>query len=769
MRLGVAWLVAVSAALGLLGLGIVRGAAASRREAQTNVDRIARADAAARARALDEYFSRARAVLLLAAQNPAFRDFYDAPGPVDRRLRDGGQALDDVISQMRYLHSLYPDSLGEICFIDRHGAENARLVRGVTAAAADLSADESANAFFAPTIGIPVGEVLQAAPYVSPDTNDWVISNSTPLVGRDGTVTAMLHYEVSLQSFRQLIVRVGGDYRVRIVDVGASNGVLADSAPPQAGTLTDRVTDWPTAVPQLAAGVAKVGHNRVAFQRVGSSRYNENHWVVLVDVPPATIELWGLANGKTLSLTGLALANLVLVGFGMRARRLRVMADTDQLTGLVNRRRFARDAARALSQARRSGTFVAVAIADLDRFKEVNDTLGHVAGDDLLRLVAARLADAVKSEDVVARLGGDEFALLLSGLGSPDDAIVRARQIAEALRDPFTVNDVRFSVEASIGLAVSEVHGDEIEHLLQNADVAMYAAKRQHLGVVVFQRDLEVHKPEQLALLGDLRTAIQRSELQVHYQPKISLTSGETVGVEALVRWTHATLGEVPPNEFVALAECSSLIRPLTQFVLDHALEQCRKWTDAGRRLSVAVNISARSLHDRDFSDRVLASIARWRVDPTLVVLELTESAIMTDPARARRTLIGLHEAGVQISIDDFGTGYSSLAYLQALPIDELKIDRGFVAQVDDRCGSVIVHAVIDLARNLGLRVVAEGIEDEPTAAHLKALGCDVGQGFVWSPALRPTELDSWLDRRSQDRVGDPSDPRLGALVGTTG
>ena len=750
-RVGMVWFVAVAAALGLLSWGLISGASASRAEAQRNIDTTALADVNEKATALDEYFSRARSVLLLAAQNPSFRDFYQLPGPTEQRLRDGGQALDDVLAQMRYLHSLYPDSVGEICFIDKHGAENARLVRGISAPIADLSPDERGNSFFAPTLGVPVGEVLQAAPYVSPDTGDWVISNSTPLVGRDGNVTAMLHYEVSLESFRRLILRAGGEDRVRLVDV-VSGDVVADTAGSQAATSEVAGSNWIKSLPASNEGITEVRGRRIAYQHVSSSRFNENHWVVLMDLSTANANLAGLATGRMLGIVGLAIAILFLAAVGARARRLRVVADTDLLTGLANRRSFVREADRAVAQARRTGSFAAVAIADLDRFKVVNDTLGHLAGDDLLRLVAQRLAAAVGPNDLVARIGGDEFALLFDGLGSAAAAAVCGRRVAEALREPFTVNDVTFSVEASIGLAIGGLHGDDVEPLLQAADVAMYTAKRQHVGVMVFASDLEVHRPEQLALLGDLRNAIRDGDLQVHFQPKVALDSGRTVGFEALVRWNHPTLGDVPPAEFVELAECSSLIRPLTQFVLDRALEQCRRWRDAGRDLTVAVNISARSLHDVDFSERVLSSIARWRVDPSLLVLELTESAIMTDPDRAKTTLVGLHGAGVQISIDDFGTGYSSLAYLQSLPIDELKIDRGFVAQLDDRCGSVIVRAVIDLARNLGLRVVAEGIESERTAANLRALGCDVGQGYTWSEALPAEALDRWLDSRAQDR-----------------
>jgi EAL domain-containing protein (putative c-di-GMP-specific phosphodiesterase class I) len=310
------------------------------------------------------------------------------------------------------------------------------------------------------------------------------------------------------------------------------------------------------------------------------------------------------------------------------------------------------------------------------------------------------------------------------------------------------VHGVTFSLEASIGVAISGHHGDDATVLLQRADAAMYSAKNDHTGIAAFHRDLEVGGPERLALLNELRNAIADKALTVHYQPKVDLRTGVVVGVEALVRWDHPRLGLVMPTTFVELAERSSLIAPLTRFVLDEALAQSRAWSAAGHVLSVAVNISSRSLGDAEFAGMVLDALARSGVPARQLVLELTESAIMTDPLTASQVLHDLHRVGVQISIDDFGTGYSSLAYLQALPLDELKIDRSFVERLDDVSGNAIVQSIIGLARNLGLRVVAEGVETERARDVLHVLDCDVGQGYLWSRAVPAGDVSSWIAER---------------------
>ena len=728
--------------LAMLGWGLVSGAADDHAQAQAKLDAAARSIAIEKTSALDEYFDRARSLLLLAAQNPSFRQYYER--------RNGGAnadvarpAMTDVDAALEYFHRLYPDSIGEVCFIDRAGSENARIVHGISAAPSELSADETSNAFFGPTLAVPVNEVLQATPYISPDTNDWVISNSTLLPAENGQVLAMLHFEVTLESFRQLLGLTSSGHQISIVDSRTGVIVADDEGEMAPGPVFGSKIG--VAIPP-GDGLSEIGGRRFAHSQVMRTPYNENEWTVIVEVPSASYTLGGVWNARTVELVAAALALLALGWFAARGNRLRAAAYTDGLTGLPNRRQFLQDADRLLAQAGRAGTGLAVLLLDLDRFKEVNDCLGHLAGDELLREVGPRVQQVLLPEDSIARLGGDEFAVLLGSVTDSQEAGAMAARIADVLRQPFQSGSYAFEIEVSIGIALSGVHGDTTEVLLQRADIAMYAAKREHLGIVTFEAELDVHRPEQLTLLGDLREAIRTNDLTVCFQPKVALATGSVVGVEALVRWQHPERGLVPPEEFVVLAETSSLIGPLTNFVLDEALAQCGRFAQLGWELTVAVNVSARSVRDPRFTELVLDALERSGVPPRLLVLEITESAIMTDPTTARRMLHDLDAAGVQISIDDFGTGYSSLAYLQDLPIHELKIDRSFVTDLcRNPAAAMIVRSVIDLARNLGLRVVAEGIEDDVTARRLAAFGCDVGQGFLWSRPVTTDQLFAWL------------------------
>jgi EAL domain-containing protein (putative c-di-GMP-specific phosphodiesterase class I) len=309
-------------------------------------------------------------------------------------------------------------------------------------------------------------------------------------------------------------------------------------------------------------------------------------------------------------------------------------------------------------------------------------------------------------------------------------------------------------VEASIGLAVYPDHGGDADELLRHADIAMYIAKETHAGFVLFDPRQDQHSPRRLALLGELRRGIEQGQLVLHYQPKVDAHPGQVLGVEALVRWQHPQHGLVPPDEFIPLAERTGLIAPLTHYVLDAALCQCRVWRQAGHELSVAVNVSARRLLDLEFPDEVASLLARWHVPARLLVVEITESAIMTDPQHALQVLSRLYDMGVQVAIDDFGTGYSSMAYLKNLPVHELKIDRSFVAQMtSSNRDAIIVRSTVDLGRNLSLRVVAEGVEDQGTWRELDALGCDVVQGYYISRPVPADDLLSWLERQQALRA----------------
>ncbi|MDP9221288.1 MAG: bifunctional diguanylate cyclase/phosphodiesterase [Actinomycetota bacterium] len=457
----------------------------------------------------------------------------------------------------------------------------------------------------------------------------------------------------------------------------------------------------------------------------------------------------------------LALVLLLLLGLSSVSRAYRRNVEEqalhDALTGLPNRTLFADRAAHALRSAARAGAQPAVIMLDLDRFKEVNDTLGHHQGDQLLIEVAARIAAVLRPTDTVARLGGDEFAVLLAD-GGLEGAHRAAARIAEALEASFTLDGVTVSVEASLGVSAHDVATADsavdaaarAAELLRHADMAMYDAKMGHTGISDFRGESEGARPARLALLGELREALNRDELVLHYQPKVAAGSGQLLGVEALVRWQHPTQGLLPPSEFIPVAEATTLIQRLTLIVVDKALAMSREWLDRGVRMPVAVNVSARSLLDLSFPDAIAAALARAGVPPGLLCLELTESTIMHDPDRALSIMQDLRTIGVRLSVDDFGTGYSSMAYLKILPVDELKVDRSFVSQmntsIDD---TMLVQSAIDLGHNLGMSVVAEGVEDKQTLLALKDLGADVIQGYYLGRPMDEAVLQQWVVDRT--------------------
>jgi diguanylate cyclase (GGDEF)-like protein len=421
----------------------------------------------------------------------------------------------------------------------------------------------------------------------------------------------------------------------------------------------------------------------------------------------------------------------------------------DSLTGLPNRKLLDDRLTQALRSARREGTTVGLLLIDLDRFKEINDTFGHQFGDRLLAQVGPRLVAAIREVDTVARLGGDEFAILLPTHTDIGAAMRVADKIRTTLATAFRVENVDFDVEASIGIVISGEHGQDAELLLQRADIAMYVAKTQSLGVFAYDPAVDGHSPAKLALLGDLRRALGREELILHYQPKISISTGDIVGVEALVRWRHPVRGLVQPDEFIPLAEHTGLIGPLMRYVLDHALQQARTWADAGRPLQVAVNLSARNLLDERLPAMVDELLAVHRVPAHMLELEVTESALITEPGRARSLLEQLAKVGVRISIDDFGAGYTSLGQLKDLPVTELKIDGSFVTTMThDRSGAIIVQSVIELGHNLGLTIVAEGVETVQALDALAAFGCDVAQGYHLARPMQVELLDAWFAAR---------------------
>ena len=422
----------------------------------------------------------------------------------------------------------------------------------------------------------------------------------------------------------------------------------------------------------------------------------------------------------------------------------------DSLTGLPNRELLADRFAQALRADNRAGTRTGLLVIDLDRFKEVNDTFGYRCGDELLRQVGPRLAGVLQEVDTVARLGGDAFAVLLPNMHSASDVTTVGFKLAAALQIPFHVEGVNLDVEASIGVVISGEHGQDATTLLQHADIAMDVAKTQTQAVFAYDPAVDGHTPSKLALLGDLRRALERGELVLHYQPKVRLSNGDVVGVEALVRWQHPERGLVFPDDFIPMAEHSALIGPLTRHVLDTALAQARAWIDSGRPLPIAVNLSVRNLLDQHLADQVAQLLVTHGVPAELLELEVTESAIMTEPVRARQMLEQLSALGVRISIDDFGAGYTSLSQLTTLPVSELKIDRSFVMTMITNPGNaMIVQGIIDLGHNLGLTLVAEGVETEQALTALAGLRCDVAQGYHLCRPLPFPAFDFWCAERT--------------------
>jgi diguanylate cyclase (GGDEF)-like protein/PAS domain S-box-containing protein len=419
----------------------------------------------------------------------------------------------------------------------------------------------------------------------------------------------------------------------------------------------------------------------------------------------------------------------------------------DPLTDLPNRTLFRDRVEQEMRRGRGDGRGAAIILIDLDRFKEVNDTLGHQSGDALLIGLAQRLRGSIRRNDTVARLGGDEFGVLASGVDSEANALALAAVIHEALATPVPVGELELEVTASAGIALFPQHGGDVETLIRRADVALYRSKESRASTV-YNPDQDHYSPTRLKLLTGLRRAIANREIVVAYQPQAGAASGVIESVEALVRWQHPELGLVMPDQFIPLAEHTDLIRPLTLYVLDTAVAQCRAWHDRGWDVGVAVNITGRDLLDASFPDDVVACLARHDVAPAKLELEITENTIFSDPQRALSVLTRLSNAGVRLAIDDFGAGNSSLGYLSRLPVDVLKIDKSFVLDMADGNSAMsIVRSTIELGHNLGLEVIAEGVETEERRRQLVEIRCDLTQGFLHGRAVPPDEVEKMFGR----------------------
>jgi diguanylate cyclase (GGDEF)-like protein len=457
------------------------------------------------------------------------------------------------------------------------------------------------------------------------------------------------------------------------------------------------------------------------------------------------------------------LVMFAMIGLGYQRALMKQADDSrhqalhDPLTGLPNRILFTDRLEQALLAGQRTGTNTTVMLLDLDRFKEVNDTLGHQYGDELLRQVATRIGGTLRASDTVARLSGDEFAVLMPHAGEAAAAGLASR-ILTAVHSSFTLYDVTVDVEASIGVAVSPAHADSADSLVRCADIAMYAAKDNKTGVQVYRPEMHAHDSTRLLLLGDLRRALDDpGQLVVHYQPKINLQFGELSGVEALVRWHHPVRGMVQPMDFIPIAETTGLINRLTNHVLRLSIAQARAWLDLGQLIPVAVNLSPRCLLDTNLIRHVTDLLQEYQLPARLLRLEVTETAVMANPALALATLTELHDLGIRLSIDDYGTGYSSMAYLKRLPVDELKVDSSFVLNMNtDHSDAALVRSAIDLGHSLGLAVVAEGVEGSQHVTALRDLGCDTAQGYHYARPMPADNLTTWIQ---EHHVSTPRTP----------
>jgi diguanylate cyclase (GGDEF)-like protein len=513
------------------------------------------------------------------------------------------------------------------------------------------------------------------------------------------------------------------------------------------GVISSSITSTPQGrmldvyVPIKVAGAPAAGSSELRFPYAPIA--------ASIDSQDGKIQLMLIAGLVLLWGTLLTVVTLASQRLRRQAAEKEEQALSDGLTGLPNRTMFTGLVQSTLTGAGRRKHAGAVMLMDLDRFKDVNDTLGHHNGDLLLQRIASRLDSVLRNTASVARLGGDEFAILLTDVSDRQQVVPVVRRILKVLEEPVVVGGLALQVEASIGIAMFPEHGRTVDAVMRAADVAMYVTKEQRSGYEFYDEERHEHRHDagRLALIGELRRAMDETELVLFYQPKVELRSGKVKGVEALARWHHPERGLLSPDEFIPLAERSNLLRPMTLYLIDTALRQANAWRSKGIEISVAVNLSMQNMLDLRLPNDLARLLTSWRLPAGSLELEITESTIMADHRRATTILSRLSKMGVRLSIDDFGTGYSSLAYLQELPVDAIKIDKSFVMEMhEDPGNATIVQSTVDLGHNLGLEVVAEGVETVESYNTLAKLGCDYAQGYFLSKPLSPEKMSIWLE-----------------------
>jgi diguanylate cyclase (GGDEF)-like protein len=444
-------------------------------------------------------------------------------------------------------------------------------------------------------------------------------------------------------------------------------------------------------------------------------------------------------------------------GIARREQQIAHAAFHDNLTALPNRASLQQALVDALVRVDGAGRTLAVLMLDVDRFKEINDTMGHAIGDRVLVEIGRRLRAGLRDEDTLARFGGDEFVVLMEGIAS-DTLVQRAEQLLATVAEPILADAMELFLDVSVGMALYPEHGDSAEELLRRADIAMYDAKESRSRLQLYRPGRDAEHLYRLSLVNDLRRAVPNNELVLYYQPKQQLCSGRVMNVEALLRWRHPQHGIIPPDDFIALAEHSGIIRTLTDWVLHEVIRQCAEWSAAGLDIGIALNLSAMDLGSGELPDLLARHLAEYRIDPSQLVLEVTETAVMRDALYSLEVLNRLKACGVMLAIDDFGTGYSSLSHLKRLPVDELKIDKSFVmGMAEDEDDAVIVRSTIELAHNMGLKVVAEGVETEAAMEMLRSFRCDSAQGYLISRPMAAADATRWLAAATEEFARRPA------------
>ena len=722
-------------ALGLLLVmaGLAAGVLAER--SRQDLDSDLRLNVESRVTAVDDFTARARAVTLVASHSAAFTSFYRTTGTRAQRIRaevGDPTLMPSVHTALRDVGLLFRDSVVAAGFIDRSGAENAVVVRGDPVDPENLAADRTDAPFFDRAFELPYGAVYQSSPYRSDATGEWVISTATKVDAGPGVSPAIVHFELTVESVREAMYSERPGLRVRVVDL-LDGRVIVDSTKPQyvdrpLGDPEDRSLRWvQTSKDGQFRSEAGFRHD-VRLAKVGSGIATS--WAVVASVRQPTGP-WARPTSvgpTTMVLSGLLLLGLSIIGYARHGRSMHRAARTDYLTGLRNRMAVREIAETRLAKDRE----LAVIVFDLDRFKHVNDSLGHHAGDILLGVIAQRLSELVRHpDDVVGRLGGDEFIVLAHDIHDDEAVRVLCERLVRAISDPVTVNGLAVSVGVSIGIARAPMHGTDYGTLLQRADVAMYVAKAGRTGWQIYHEGLAPGDGAELLMDAELRSGIPAGQLEVHFQSSFDIVTGAPARTEALVRWRHPERGLLMPGHFIPQAESTGSIGLVTWDVVRQALDQVMVWKDDGHAIPVAVNVSAQDVIHPEFADNVIAALTARGLTGSSLVIELTESALLTHPDVAGSALHQLRAAGVGIAIDDFGAGYASLLYLRRYPVSMLKLDRSLVRSlVDNPTDAALVRATVEMAHSLGVTCVAEGVENAATFDALADMGCDEAQGF---------------------------------------